>query len=81
MQHVGMSVGDPFQTRTPDVGEDGNRDMHSLIFTADKPLDKHQVQVVPDRMFSLGPYVPLPSVGDPLLSTCTEEVFLLCFKE
>lgn len=48
------------------MGKDGNRDMHSLIFTEYKPLDKHQVQVVPDRMFSLGPYVPLPSVDDPL---------------
>lgn len=66
MQHVGMSVGDPFQTRTPDVGEGGNRDTHSLIFIEDKSLDKYQVQVVPDRMFSLGPYVPLTSVSDPL---------------
>lgn len=37
---------------------------HKLIFIEDKALDKHQVQVVPGKMCSLGPYIALSSAGD-----------------
>lgn len=59
----GTGLGDTFQKHTPDGGKDANIHAHNLFFIEERALDKHQVQVVPGRIFSLGPYVSLSSIG------------------